>query len=183
MGCKHGLNSPVLALLACCMFAACSHRREDEDDKRRALLTPQDLPAKRDTAREAARLFDAAGNLIPSETKVAGLLVPRGMTLVVAPEHEWYFDGPLPLPKLEKYLREHLEIHDEDHSIPGRIDFAESRPRDTPAPTPTFVSFYPKPGRPELSQLYIHEYVPRHQHLCPAAAAQAQMAARKAHAD
>jgi hypothetical protein len=185
MGRKHRLICIALTLTAAAGSAAggCSDKKTEEVEKRRELLVPQDLHAKRAAAEEALRIMDAEGNLLPSTTRVAGVLLPRGVSVVSAYEYDWYCEGKVPLRKLDAYLRAHLVIGEEGRTATGRVELFQAKPTDLPDAKGVYVSFYEKAGRSDMVRMYIRTPRPVPDHFPTPAEVQAQMEARANHAD
>ena len=183
MGRKHRLTRYTLALLACTELVACSGKEQEEAEQRKALLEPQDLSAKRAAAYEAARLHDDQGRLLPSTTKIAGLLLPRGLKPLYIEEYEWEYEGDVNLARLEEYLREHLVVHAVHHPNKHRTDFTRATPKDTPGAADIAVSFSRKSGQLDVSTLRIRATRPPPAYRPSQEEVQAQMKARAEHAD
>ncbi len=151
----------ALLLLACSLVLGC-HRTPGaraKDEARRGVLLPQDLQKERREAYEKVRLETEAGDLIPSESSVAGLTLPRGLSATFQLEHEWYFDGPLALPKLEKYFRERLEIQHERHPNDATLEFTGAIVRGNVLANPITLQLSPQPGRAGRSTIRIRELI------------------------
>lgn len=103
--------SIVLILLY--SLGACSG--ETEHEQRRALLRVPEAQKRPRVVSAASKWFDDKGNLRPSEQKVAGLALPRGLELkretklrhfyeteVAANKLHWYFSARLASEKIRK---------------------------------------------------------------------------------
>jgi hypothetical protein len=155
MGFVHRLTSACVAV-AC--FVACGGSEPDEV-LRQELLKPKELGALQAARREQKRILDDQGNLLPSTERRAGFLVPRGYKEAYAFESEWYFDGRVPLPVLERYVRSQIEVGTVETHIGGKVDFIGSLPKGVANPTPTFISVFPHSGHRDKTRLHIHGYV------------------------
>jgi len=134
-----------------------SEETEHRAQQRRQLLLGQDLDKARDDRFNKTRLMDEQGNLLPSETEVASVLLPRGFTAKFTYEYEWYYDGPLPLDKLEKYFRERVAV-DSVQNTPEGLLFAVKQPKDKPGLVA--LTIYATPGRSDWSRIHIRQPPP-----------------------
>jgi hypothetical protein len=182
MGIQHRLTRtrwyvPAAALLA--LAGACSH--STEDNKRRAVLAPVELHNTERELYEKLRFYDGAGNLLPSDENIAGVLVPRGLTHTFTLEREWYFDAQLPRIKLEQYFRAHLDGGQVSYPGPDTFELLKGIPKDTKDALPVLVRVYPQPGRGDAARVYIRQAAPAPARWPSEGEVREQMALRRSH--
>ena len=177
MGIQHGLTRYVLLLAL--VLGGCSHK--GDDDKRRALLAPVDLRDKQRELYEKLRFYDAAGELMASDQKVAGIVLPRGLTPTFTFEREWYFESKLPRAKLQKYFRDHLDGGELSYPNPDMVELLKATPKDTAGALPVLVRVYPLPAMYDVARVYIRQAAPAPARWPSEAEVKAQMALRQSH--
>src|SRR5262245_13135191 len=92
------INVAVGALLA--WAPAC--RRDQDREHRRERLNPPPSQVRAEQQRKARARYAEDGELLPSELKVAGVTLPRGMVVVRGSERSWSLRGQnLPLDAVE----------------------------------------------------------------------------------
>jgi hypothetical protein len=149
------------SLVAGCSSAEDARRAE----QRRQLLRGQDLDKARDERLSKSRLTTYDGDLLPSDTRMAGIVLPRGFVLKFTFEYEWYYDGALPLKKVEKYFGHQLDFEAVEHPDAYSIVFAQAKTKGDAAMKPVAVKIYPVPGREDWSRIYIHAPKPLPEHI------------------
>jgi hypothetical protein len=174
MGRQHRLTRSQLlaslALLSCTasftLAAGCSSgdsaRRAEQ---RRQLLRGDDLDRQRNARLEKQRVTTYEGDLLPSDTRTAGVVLPRGFNLKFTFEYEWYYDGALPLNKVEQYFTKQLDFEAIEHPDASAILFAQAKTKGDKAMTPVSVKIFPVPGRADWSRIYIHAPKPLPEHI------------------
>jgi hypothetical protein len=160
MGRQHRLTKLHIAhwTCACCLLlaAACkSDESEHRAEARRALLRGDDLQRKRNEQLEKTRLTTYEGDLLPSDSQVAGIVLPRGFNLKFTLDHEWFYDGELPFAKLEKYLHEHVTSVAVDRPDNFSVVFAQAVNKVGPKMDPVMIKIFPVPGRSDWSRIDI----------------------------
>ena len=107
----------------------CSSRSDDKAAKRREILKGPDLRAIREERQKKTRFMDDEGELIPSDTKVAGVQLPRGLELRIQYEDHWYFESLLPLDKLQRYFGRQLDTVQIERGNEDSVTFRRARPK------------------------------------------------------
>lgn len=182
MGSQHRLRQRAclllgLVLLAASATGACSNAVRDE--KRKLLLAPsEDLAKRKQEAWEKIRVKNDDGALLPSDTKIAGVRLPRGLTQSFAREHEWYFDCSFSVEQLNQYFRSQLEVGAVHSPSNGILEYAAVSPKDSPD-HPITVSMFPVPASPGRSRVRIREPLPPMQNVYTPEQVQQQMQARQ----
>lgn len=90
--------------------ALCSCSEDPVVEKRREILqVPEAETPKPPPTRRRSQLYDEKGNLLPSEEKVAGIILPRGMKL----KHKFLrgriYETRVPLNKLHWYFQPRIQ--------------------------------------------------------------------------
>ena len=133
---------------------------KDEDEQRRALLKPVDMRQKRIAEREKKKLFDEAGELIPSDQKVAGLTLPRGVELYRSFEYEWYLEAKhIDVPPLERYFSARLDPLGIEHNN-NTVTFTDAYLRDDPRARRVTVRLARMIGHTTTTDVYISQVPP-----------------------
>jgi hypothetical protein len=159
-------------------FAGCkSDDSANRDEQRRQLLRGQDLDKQRNEQFDKTRLTDEHGDLLPSETKIAGVVLPRGFNAKFTVDYEWYYDGALPLAKLEKYLRKQFDGALIKRPDAFSVEFSRHTTRDMLG---VVLRIYPVPGREDWSRIHIQSSRPQPEHPLTAEEIQAELARRAA---
>jgi hypothetical protein len=157
----------LLSVIVNTTFAiGCSSNEEQKRaELRRQLLRGQDLEKQRNTRFEKERLTTYQGDLLPSDIRVAGVVLPRGFNQKFTFEYEWYYDGAEPLPKLDQYIRKQLDFVSFDHPDPASTQFMQARTKGFPEMKPVTIKIYPVPGRSDWSRIYIRAPQPLPEHI------------------
>ena len=170
----------MLAVAACVAAAGCkSHDAEQREQQRQKLLTGQDLNKDRDERLAKLRYTDDQGNLLPSDTTVAGVVLPRGFKSKFTFKYEWYYDGEQPLDKLEQYLVK--TVTGSTVTRPDKYSVAFTRDK-TPERVGIVVTIYPVPGRSDWSRMHIVSSRPPPDHYATAAEIQEELERRAKYA-
>jgi hypothetical protein len=122
---------------------------------RREVLRVNDLAAERRKAREAERLVDDKGALLPSNEKVAGVVLPRGYKPRFNLPREWYLDGEHQFGKLVTYFTEQLDADTVTRPNKATLTFLRARTKGDPNMEPVSVTISPVPGRDDWSRIHI----------------------------
>ena len=100
----------LIAICSALLGPALSGCGRDKEEARRELLRPVDTQAKRLAEREKKRIIAPNGELIPSDQKLAGIAMPKGLELYRSFELEWYLEGKgMSVPQLERYFAARLD--------------------------------------------------------------------------
>jgi hypothetical protein len=159
-------------------FAGCkSDDSANREEQRRQLLRGQDLDKQRNEQIDKTRLTDEHGDLLPSETKVAGLVLPRGFNPKFTLDYEWYYDGALPLDKLEKYFRKQFDSASIKRPDDSSVEFLRPTTKDLLGAA---LTIYPVPGRADWSRIHVQGSRPQPEHPLSAEEIQAELARRAA---
>lgn len=150
-----------LALLLVLATGACADEPAEET-RRRELLRAPDVPKLRAERKEQARIASDAGELLESDEIVAGVRLPRGFTLRLGLEHEWYYrSSQVTFEQLDRYFQSRLftaRVERSAHTV--RYDAA--RPKDENAGDAPFVTVRvgAAPGDPRAQEIYIRRSPP-----------------------
>jgi hypothetical protein len=167
----------ALAAVGCKDDAAAARRAE----ARRALLRGEDLEKERMARLAKERLTTSSGDLLPSDTEIAGIVLPRGFKPKFKFDHEWTYDAALPISKLEKYFQESLNSQSVEHPDSVATEFTQARSKNTKASAaekPAWVKIYPVPGRSDWSRIVIRAPKPLPDHTPTEAEVRAELARR-----
>jgi hypothetical protein len=174
----------LCAVLAGPAVFGCSRHETDQEEQRRALLTPPDNKREREEAARKKQVFDEDGDLIPSEQSVAGLLLPRGLTPSMHFEREWYFRSmEIPAEALERYFIPRVLTGAINHSQGGATEFVAAKIKDNPSAPPVTIRIVKLSGANSASELYIRQSVPAPLVRPKESEVEAQLKARREHAD
>ena len=144
----------VLALQAA---LGCS--RDDTLERRRQLLAATDRAQARKERIDKARVRSPTGDLLPSEQKVAGFVLPRGFTLKRSYPHKWIYDARLPQAKVEEYFDKRLTVSKVPAGV-GEVLYNEAREKSDPNHAPGWIRVLPTPSKEEWTRLIITDPVP-----------------------
>lgn len=86
------------------------------------------LPRERESAGEA--LYDVEGELLESSSRLAGLVLPRGLELVLDEERRHVYESPVPLTKMQRYFGVRLLTGQVDPVPGGGVTYVDALPRD-----------------------------------------------------
>ena len=101
MGSQGHARGGAVVLLA--LAAACSDRAVTPPTPETA-VTPEEAPAPGPRAPSPDALYDASGALLESDQIIAGLTLPRGLTLIAQRERHHSFETRVRRPKLVAYF-------------------------------------------------------------------------------
>jgi len=157
MGNQRRLIAPLAAALL--LTAADGCNKDPVVEQRRELLQGRDRKKEAREAVEKARVRSQVGDLLPSETKAAGIVLPRGFALKYSFEHRWYFDGDLPMKKVEEYFSRRLQFDLVNHISAHELELTQAREKADPTMAPVFVRIEPIPSRPGATRIQVLEQV------------------------
>lgn len=155
MGLKYRLTMWISGALALHAVAACS--RSNEEEQRRHLLEADARGQARQQRIDKTRVRDPAGDLLPSETKAAGYVVPRGFTLTRTHPHKWVYDADLPLKKVEEYFDKRLAGGTKSRVEYSQVEWLHSVEKDDPKQVPGWVQIMPCPSTRTWSRIVFSE--------------------------
>jgi hypothetical protein len=164
----------ALAAVGCKGDVAAERRAE----ARRALLRGEDLEKEHNARVEKERLTSFSGDLLPSETELVGIVLPRGFKPKFQFDHEWTYDGELPIARLEKYFRQSLDSQSIDHPDAVATEFTQARSKNAkagPDQKPVWLKIYPVPGRSDWSRIVIRAPRPPPDHIATEAEVRAEL--------
>lgn len=169
MGRKHRVTrlrsvlsaSAACAVLGSSVLCACSSDSVDPKEQiRRDVLRTNDLAAERRKRLEAMRRTDDHGNLLPSDTKIAGVVLPRGYRPKLVLENEWQYEGEYSYSRLATYITAQLDFKEAQRPNPSTLTFVQARTKGDSQMKPVSVTISPAPGRPDWSSLQIRSFPP-----------------------
>jgi hypothetical protein len=155
MGGKHRLTQWIIGALALHGAAACSH--DDDAEQRRRLLEATQRAQARQERIDKQRVRSPEGDLLPSDTKVAGYVMPRGFELSHTFPHRWTFDAMLPLKKVEEYFDKRLAGGTKSRKEGLEIEWLLSTEKSDPNAVPGRIQIMPDPGRIEWTHIVVSE--------------------------
>jgi hypothetical protein len=160
MGYECRLNTVWLfvGLLAASAAASCS--RGEESEARRRVLQTEDRTRERLARIDAHRVLSPEGELLPSETKVAGVVLPRGFELRFAEKHAWTYDGNFQQPKVEAYFAKRITMTRTTNKPLGEVEYLGVREKSNPNMEGVLVRVSPGPKGRDWTRIYIGEPVP-----------------------
>jgi len=137
--------------------AGCSREQEE---RKRQLLTPRSSKAEIAARRQANRIFGDDGELLESDQKVVGLVLPKGLTPERTLDNHWFFRGEhVPADALARYFQRRLNSTTIERSG-AAVVFGGAVPKDNPAALRLRVQIVRLRGSGNASQLYIRQSVP-----------------------
>jgi hypothetical protein len=148
------------AALGCGLLGAgCGEQGRSEDevrrDYRKALLAADDRRQQREQKHEETRVQDQRGALIPSGERVAGLLLPRGLSLRLSFEREWYYETTLSAAALRAYFGPRLNTLEVVQGGGDTVTYQNAVPRDTPGAEHINVRIGPLPNQRDKTEVNI----------------------------
>jgi hypothetical protein len=180
MGRQHRIvRYAAVCVLTSAAAVGCSHdadRRAAE--ARRELLRAQDLEAQHSARIAAQRITDERGNLLPSNTDVVGLVLPRGLRLTFTADREWYYDAEHSVAKLEKYFDDRLDATT-DHPFPTAKLYRAARMKTNPTMEAVTVKIFPMPGRTDWTRVQIMASRPPLEHFPTPAEVEQHLASQR----
>lgn len=160
MGNQCGLNAAwfLVGLLAVNAAVGCS--RSDREEQQRRLLQTEERTRARKQRSEAHRVLSPEGNLLPSETKVAGVVLPRGFESRFTKPHEWTYDGHFPQARVQAYFEKRVTSARMTSKPLGEVEYLGVREKSDPNMQAVLLRISPTPAKPEWTRIYIGEPVP-----------------------
>ncbi len=141
--------------------AGCEGKRQEQAQQRKQLLERPDPKQVREERRRQRQLFDERGDLLPSETRAGGVLLPKGLTQYRSFEREWYFKTlKVDSEKIVTYFKRRLMPEAIDRSKEGAVTFRKARIRDAPKEPVIEVNVAPLKGAANASSVYIKQAAP-----------------------
>jgi hypothetical protein len=147
----------VAGLLAASAAVSCS--RDDTEGRRRVLQT-EDRTRERLARIDAHRVLSPEGELLPSETKVAGVVLPRGFELRFEEKHAWTYDGNFQQPKVQAYLEKRITVEKTTNKPLGEVEYLGVKEKSNPNMEGVLVRVSQGPKGPDWTRIYIGEPVP-----------------------
>ncbi len=86
------------------------------------------LPSEHASPEES--LYDANGDVLESTSRVAGLVLPRGVELVLDEERRHVYESSIPLMKMQRYFGVRLVTGQVDSHPNGAATYVDALPRD-----------------------------------------------------
>ncbi|HET8936000.1 MAG TPA: hypothetical protein VFN67_21285 [Polyangiales bacterium] len=188
MGRQHRVTKLFRVWTACAVLlgggalCACSEREDPKEQIRRDVLRSNNLADERRKRIDAIRTTDDKGNLLPSDTKVAGVVLPRGYEPKFLFEYEWYYDGEKPFALLDTYIKSQLDYADVQRQNNSALTYVQARTKGDSQMKPVSVTISPVPGREDWSRLQIVAQRPKPQHLQTKEEIEAELSLRKQNA-
>jgi hypothetical protein len=159
----------------------------DDAEQRREILKPEDRAKARAEAVDKRRYTTPEGELRASEEEVAGLLLPRGLSLHREFPHEWYFrtlHRDVSLKRLEAYFRPQLVTLKLERDATGGVHFIDAQLQKDPTAQQVSVRIAPVLTGVGQNEVYIRQRPPSEKKAFPSAAeAEAKLEAMRKHAD
>ena len=149
---------------------------------RRDVLRSNNLADERRKRYEAIRITDDQGHLMPSDTKVAGVVLPRGYEPKFLFEYEWYYDGEKPFSLLNTYVKSQLDFAEVQQSNNSSLTYVQARTKGDSQMKPVSVTISPVPGRENWSRIQIEAQRPKPQKLQTKEEIEAELSLRKRNA-
>jgi hypothetical protein len=75
-------------------------------------------------------LYDSEGDVLESTSRVAGLVLPRGIELVLDEERRHIYESSIPLTKMQRYFGVRLVTGQVDSRPGGAVTYVDALPRD-----------------------------------------------------
>jgi hypothetical protein len=136
--------------------AACSR----DPDGRQQLLAADGRDQARRQRAESKRALSPEGELLPSETKLGGIVMPRGYEPKFEEKHAWTYDAEVPVATARRYFERRLTTSSIQEKPLGEIVFLGAREKSDPNMPAALVKVMPMPTRPAGSRIYVAEPVP-----------------------
>lgn len=155
MGGKYRLELSIVGALALQGAVACS--RSDVDEQRRLLLEASSRTEARERRINKKRVRDPQGDLLPSETKVAGYVMPRGFELTRTLPHRWIYDAALPQTKVEEYFDKRLAGGTKSKNDGSEVEWLRSTEKSDPNGVPGWIQIMPTPSKREWTRIIVSE--------------------------
>ncbi len=145
-------------MLASSLLAGCGP--DEVELKRRQLLAADGSAEARQKRIDAARLTSPQGELLPSQTKVGGIVLPRGFEATFVDKHAWTYDGNFLQPRVEAYFERRLAMASVEKRALGEVVYLKAREKGVDEAAGGMVIVSPTPGKPEWTRVEVKENVP-----------------------
>jgi hypothetical protein len=182
MGRQHRVNERALWAGLCVAIGTaaigCNGEAAQRAEARRALLSEENLMAKRDERIAAQRITNAEGDLLPSTNQIAGVVLPRGFSPKFTFDHEWYYDGEHSFGRVRKYFEQQLDGTLERPDTSSLV-FARATTKGAKDMKPVSVKIYPVPGRDDWCRIQINAPKPLPEHFPTADEINQELARRR----
>lgn len=146
-----------LGLVAALAAVSC---KSAEDEQKRRLLETEQRMRERNERIEARRILGPQGELLPSQTKIAGVVLPRGFEMKFVEPHQWTYDGHFPEAKVQAYLESRLYTKTRTEKPLGEVEYLGVKEKSDPNMVAVLVRVSPVPAKPEWTRIYIGDPVP-----------------------
>jgi hypothetical protein len=176
------VSATFAVLLRGAALCACSEPEDPKAQMRRDVLRSNNLADERRKRYEAVRTTDDQGNLLPSDTKVAGVVLPRGYEPKFLFEYEWYYDGEKPYQLLATYITSHMDFAEVQQPNNSAMTYVQARTKGDSQMKPVSVTISPVPGRGDWSRIHIMAPRPKAQKLQSKEEIEAELSLRKRNA-
>jgi hypothetical protein len=166
-------------LLSGAALCGCAKQEDQKAQMRRDVLRANDFAAERRKQLAAVRVLDDNGKLVPSNQRIAGVVLPRGYEPKFKLDYESYFDGELPYSKLATYFTEQLDFIGVQRPNSSTLTFLQARSKGDSQMKPVTVTISPVPGREDWSRIRVVAPQPLPEHLQSKAEIDAELARRR----
>jgi hypothetical protein len=148
-------------ILACALAAnaAVSCSKDDSEEQRRLLQT-EERARQRQARSEARRIEGPQGELLPSDIKLGGVVMPRGFDPTFVDPHAWTYDGHFTQARVQEYFEKRLTVMRTTNKPLGEVEYLGVREKSNPNMPAALVRVSPTPSRPEYTRIYVGEPVP-----------------------
>jgi hypothetical protein len=166
-------------LLSGGMLCGCSKQEDQKAQMRRDVLRANNFNAERKKQFDAVRVLDDNGKLLPSNQRIAGVVLPRGYEPKFKLDYESYFDGELPYSKLATYFTEQLDFTGVQRPNNATLTFLEAHTKGDSQMKPVTVTISPVPGREDWSRIRVVVPQPLPEYLQSKAEIDAELSKRR----
>lgn len=164
MGGKYRLKLSIIAVLA--LHGAGCSRNNDDDEQRRQLLEASRRAQARQERIDKGRVRSPEGDLLPSDNKSAGYVLPRGFVLTRTLPHRWTYDANLPQNKVEEYFDKRLSAGHKSKKG-DEVEWLRSVEKSDPNQVPGWVQVMPTPSKRAWTRIIVSEPEPPGPDLVP----------------
>lgn len=156
MGQQRGLTGArVVAAILLSGLAPAGCSKQDEAEQQRDLLRGRDRSAELQAAAEKRRVRNAEGDLLPSDVKVAGIVIPRGFKQALEMPGAWYFDSSEPLAETEQYFTRRLTATRVSRNEQLELEFYQAREQADAQMKPAFVRVGRVPAQEGRTRIHV----------------------------
>jgi hypothetical protein len=160
MGDERRLNSAWVLIGVLAVNAAVGCSRSDREEQQRRLLQTEERARARNDRIEGHRVLSREGDLLPSGTKAAGVVLPRGFETKFTDPHAWTYDGHFAQAKVRAYFEKRVTSTQMTNKPLGEVEYLGVREKSDPNMKGVLLRISPAPGRIEWTRVYIGEPVP-----------------------